>query len=567
MAIGVVDSSMTRMPNPSEQTRPGLRRATYVHVSDLTSAYNIDHALLERELSRVKAEREAATAPEKVPVLGETEEDPSSAASDVDPAIAPVPQKRLQPPRGGFNLCVLVGKVNVVVDKRRVDQSRVRLAEVEIGDETGTVSLRARDEQIDVLNEVSHRRGAVVLRNCTLELYQGKHIRLAVTKWGKLSVYPDSVASTPPSPSKMNYDRNFSLIDLSVVASEMVDTHPVLGYGIKGSKSPDPSGATGRSTGSKSGGQTHSKHQQSQSSQKRSSRDRRQRGRSGSTGTIPQTYMQPQAGQMRYHGMHAFSPYEQGMDLAQYSYTHRRQQEAVLSPSTAQQMLLQQHQQFNVQHHQLQPLYRGTQERPHAAQAAGMMLSPGVASGSFDLTGEYQVPYPASSNSLLVPVQIRGQQSPAAATSQEQYAASHGSPPSGSTEGSERNPQTRQGMLKSVSTGEVPYDDSQFSPGTMNPQAMAFAPAYIPIPAHHQTTQQIYYPFNPSQPGGGGVYRPAPSHHQAVYAQGIPSAQTPEAQASEDIPSSHEADSHSSQTGVVNESDSVSNGKENVKSP
>ena len=45
----------------------------------------------------------------------------------------------------------LVGKVNVVVDKRRVDRSRVRLAEVEIGDETGTVSLRARDEQIDVL--------------------------------------------------------------------------------------------------------------------------------------------------------------------------------------------------------------------------------------------------------------------------------------------------------------------------------------------------------------------------------------------------------------------------------
>ena len=92
----------------------------------------------------------------------------------------------------------LVGKVNVVVDKLRVDRSRVRLAEVEIGDETGTVSLRARDEQIDILEEVSKKSGAVVLRNCTLELYQGKHIRLAVTKWGKLSPYPDNVASTPP---------------------------------------------------------------------------------------------------------------------------------------------------------------------------------------------------------------------------------------------------------------------------------------------------------------------------------------------------------------------------------
>lgn len=99
-----------------------------------------------------------------------------------------------------------------------------------MGDETGTVSLRARDSQIDTLNEVSSRSGAVVLRNCTLELYQGKHIRLAVTKWGKLSVYPDKIASTPPPPSKINRDRNFSLIDLSVVASEMVAFPPAETY-------------------------------------------------------------------------------------------------------------------------------------------------------------------------------------------------------------------------------------------------------------------------------------------------------------------------------------------------
>lgn len=80
-----------------------------------------------------------------------------------------------------------MGQVKLVVDKKRVDGSRVRLAEVEVGDETGVVSLRARDDQIDLLQEVSAREGTVVLRNCTLELYQGKHIRLAVTKWGKIS--------------------------------------------------------------------------------------------------------------------------------------------------------------------------------------------------------------------------------------------------------------------------------------------------------------------------------------------------------------------------------------------
>lgn len=86
----------------------------------------------------------------------------------------------------------LVGKVELVVDKSRVDGSRVLVAEVEVGDETGSVSLRARDEQIDILRQVSSDAGAVVLRNCTIELYQGKHMRLAVSKWGKMSVYPVS---------------------------------------------------------------------------------------------------------------------------------------------------------------------------------------------------------------------------------------------------------------------------------------------------------------------------------------------------------------------------------------
>jgi hypothetical protein len=78
----------------------------------------------------------------------------------------------------------LVGKVDIVVDKVRVDKSRVRLAEVQVGDDTGSISLRARDTQIDMLQEVSNKNGAIVLRNCSLELYQGKHLRLAVTKWG-----------------------------------------------------------------------------------------------------------------------------------------------------------------------------------------------------------------------------------------------------------------------------------------------------------------------------------------------------------------------------------------------
>jgi len=101
MATAIFVNSMTPLPSDSQQSRPDLRRATYIHISDLTSAYNIDHARLEQELARVKIESEAASR------STENEDDPcGSSASDVDATAITLPQKRLQPPRGGYNLCV-----------------------------------------------------------------------------------------------------------------------------------------------------------------------------------------------------------------------------------------------------------------------------------------------------------------------------------------------------------------------------------------------------------------------------------------------------------------------------
>lgn len=399
----------------------------------------------------------------------------------------------------------LVGKVTIVVDKRRVDQSRVRLAEVEVGDETGTVSLRARDEQIDVLGEVSKRSGAVVLRNCTLELYQGKHIRLAVTKWGKLCVYPDSVASTPPPPSQMNFDRNFSLIDLSVVASEMVDPQPETSYSNRPTKSSEPSATGVRPAGANAGGQTHSKYQQPQSSPRRGNRDRRQpRGKHGGSGAGPQSHyggapgdagtMQSPPGQMRYHGMQPFPAYDQGMDPRQYSYPRSRQQEQVIAPASAQIML---QRQYELQQRQLQQMY-GQQDRhrpgmgqSHQVQTQGIAM-PGLPLGSFDTSGEYQIPsystggsdqHPsimsvAGSNPILIPMTMPGIRGPATVSP---VAAAHPDqfgPPRGAVEG------THGDMPEGVSASQaetqymsVSSDESQYSSGKMNPDATAFAPS------------------------------------------------------------------------------------------
>ena len=71
-----------------------LRRAVYIHVSDLTNAYNIAHAKLEEELARVKAEKENPVVPEPRSAYGvPTELDTSE-------------KKRLQPPKGGSNMVV-----------------------------------------------------------------------------------------------------------------------------------------------------------------------------------------------------------------------------------------------------------------------------------------------------------------------------------------------------------------------------------------------------------------------------------------------------------------------------
>jgi hypothetical protein len=91
----------------TQQTRPALRRATYVHVSDLTSAYNIDHARLEQELSRVKNERtklgDSVTTASSSSKKPDEDDSGEGTAADLETVM---PQKRLQPPRGGFNLCV-----------------------------------------------------------------------------------------------------------------------------------------------------------------------------------------------------------------------------------------------------------------------------------------------------------------------------------------------------------------------------------------------------------------------------------------------------------------------------
>lgn len=70
-----------------------------------------------------------------------------------------------------------------------------RIAEVAVGDETGIVTLRARNGQVDFLlqglreaEEEEKKPFVVVVRNAGVAMYKG-YMRLIVNKWGKLSRY------------------------------------------------------------------------------------------------------------------------------------------------------------------------------------------------------------------------------------------------------------------------------------------------------------------------------------------------------------------------------------------
>ena len=75
-----------------------LRRAVYVHVADLIASYNIKPPLLEEEMMRVKALRDNPTP------LGDEGRLFGGVPTELDTSS----KKRLQPPRGGYNMVAYV---------------------------------------------------------------------------------------------------------------------------------------------------------------------------------------------------------------------------------------------------------------------------------------------------------------------------------------------------------------------------------------------------------------------------------------------------------------------------
>merc|ERR1712232_51281 len=113
----------------------------------------------------------------------------------------------LQPGTHGHNLVLKVVSTSVVVEKERIDGTRIRIAEALVGDATACVTLTARNKQIDVVQPGK----TIIARNAKVDMFRSRFMRLAVDKWGKLE-------PTAPADFEVNQEKNLSAVEYELVA-------------------------------------------------------------------------------------------------------------------------------------------------------------------------------------------------------------------------------------------------------------------------------------------------------------------------------------------------------------
>jgi len=112
----------------------------------------------------------------------------------------------LKPGTHGHNLKVKVVSANIVLEKTRSDNTKTRIAECLVGDNTGCVILTARNDQIDRAQPGK----TIFVRNAKVDMFKG-FMRIAVDKWGKIE------ASNEPATFQVNTDNNLSNIEYELV--------------------------------------------------------------------------------------------------------------------------------------------------------------------------------------------------------------------------------------------------------------------------------------------------------------------------------------------------------------
>ena len=86
--------------------------------------------------------------------------------------------------KNGYNLYLKIISKNILIDRKRIDGSRIAICDFMVGDETGIIKMRLRNENyIDMLKEGDD----IIVRNCKV-FYISQHIRIQVDAFGKVEI-------------------------------------------------------------------------------------------------------------------------------------------------------------------------------------------------------------------------------------------------------------------------------------------------------------------------------------------------------------------------------------------
>ena len=88
----------------------------------------------------------------------------------------------IQPGKSGYNLYLKIVSKTVLIDRKRIDSSRVVICDFVVGDETSMIKMRIRNEAyVDTFDEGD----CIIVRNCKVP-FVNNHIRLQVDAFGKI---------------------------------------------------------------------------------------------------------------------------------------------------------------------------------------------------------------------------------------------------------------------------------------------------------------------------------------------------------------------------------------------
>ena len=88
------------------------------------------------------------------------------------------------PGKSGYNIVMKVVTRTVLIDIQRLDGTRVAIADFIVGDDSGVIKMRLRNEKyIDMLQEGQ----TIITRNCKIPVVNG-HMRMIVDAFGKIEI-------------------------------------------------------------------------------------------------------------------------------------------------------------------------------------------------------------------------------------------------------------------------------------------------------------------------------------------------------------------------------------------